>query len=81
MISRKLSKPSPGNGSDYLSARHKILDALTLPHHNIVGESRWNILQGYQDMNMAREGQMCNVEKGDIMDQLAMKASLFGVTT
>jgi len=30
-------------------------------------------------MNMMRKGQMCGVEKGDIMRQVAFVASLFGV--
>jgi hypothetical protein len=36
-------------------------------------------IQGFEVMNMVREGQMQGVGKGEIMGQLAFIASLFGV--
>ncbi len=41
-------------------------------------ETAWNTLQGYELMNMVRKGQMCGVEKGDIMGQIAFISSQFG---
>lgn len=43
-------------------------------------ETPWRTLQGYEAMNMLRKGQMCGVEKGDCMKQVACIASLFGVS-
>jgi transposase, IS6 family len=42
-------------------------------------ETAWRTLQGYEAMNMLRKGQICGVEKGDSMKQVAFIASLFGV--
>ena len=42
-------------------------------------ETAWNPLQGYESMNMIRKGQVHGVEKGNITDQVAFIASLFGV--
>jgi IS6 family transposase len=42
-------------------------------------ETAWRTLQGYEAMNMLRKGQMCGIEKGDNMKQVAFIASLFGV--
>ncbi len=42
-------------------------------------ETAWNTFQGYERMNMMRKGQVHDVEKGDIMGQVAFIASLFGV--
>jgi transposase-like protein len=42
-------------------------------------ETAWNTLQGYESMNMVRKGQMCGVERGDILGQVAFIACLFEV--
>jgi transposase, IS6 family len=42
-------------------------------------ETAWRTLQGYEVMHMMRKGQMRGVEKGDIMGQVALLASLFEV--
>ncbi|GAC1401649.1 MAG: hypothetical protein NVSMB49_16560 [Ktedonobacteraceae bacterium] len=42
-------------------------------------ETAWNTLQGYESMNMICKGQVHSVEKGNITDQIAFIASLFGV--
>jgi transposase, IS6 family len=42
-------------------------------------ETAWRTLQGYEAINMLRKGQMCGVEKGDSIKQVAFIASLFGV--
>jgi transposase, IS6 family len=42
-------------------------------------ETAWRTLQGYETMNMLRKEQICGIEKGDSMKQVAFIASLFGV--
>ncbi len=42
-------------------------------------ETAWRTLQGYEAINMLRKGQMCGVEKGDSIKQVAFIASLCGV--
>ena len=42
-------------------------------------ETAWRTLQGYEAMHMVRKGQMRGVEKGDIVEQRAFIARLFGV--
>ena len=42
-------------------------------------EMAWNTLQGYESMNMLRKGQVHSVERGNIMGQITLIASLFGV--
>jgi IS6 family transposase len=42
-------------------------------------ETAWRTLQGYEAMHMLRKGQICGIEKGDSMKQVAFIASLFGV--
>jgi len=43
-------------------------------------ETAWKTGHRYEVMNMVRKGQMCSVEKGDNLGQIAFIASLFGVT-
>ena len=42
-------------------------------------ETAWQTLQGYETMNMIRKGQLQGVERGDIVGQVALIATLFGV--
>jgi transposase, IS6 family len=42
-------------------------------------KTAWRTLQGYEVMHMMRKGQMRNVEKGDILSQMALVSSVFGV--
>jgi transposase, IS6 family len=42
-------------------------------------ETAWQILQGYEMMNMMRKGQVQGVDKGDVGRQVALVAKLFGV--
>jgi hypothetical protein len=42
-------------------------------------ETAWRTLRGHETMNMMRKGQMRDVEKGDIREQVAFLASVFGV--
>jgi len=59
---------------------HRFIKRLVKPGMGFFSfESAWRTLQGYEVMNMMRKGQMCGVEKGDIMRQVAFVASLFGV--
>ena len=42
-------------------------------------ETAWKTLRGYEVMNMVRKGQMRDVEKGDLLGQVAFIAHLFAV--
>jgi len=42
-------------------------------------ETAWNTLQGYELMHMIRKGQIRDVERGDVMGQVAFISGLFGV--
>jgi IS6 family transposase len=42
-------------------------------------ETAWRPLQGFEGMNMIRKGQLQGGEKGDIVGQVALIATLFGV--
>ena len=42
-------------------------------------ETAWRTLQGYEVMNMMRKGKIHEVDKGDILGQVAFLAGLFGV--
>ncbi|GHO63919.1 IS6 family transposase [Ktedonobacter sp. SOSP1-52] len=42
-------------------------------------ETAWRTLQGYEAMHMIRKGQMKDVGKGDILSQVILVSSLFGV--
>jgi transposase, IS6 family len=42
-------------------------------------ETAWRTLQGYEVMHMLRKGQINDVSKGDILGQVALVSSLFGV--
>jgi len=42
-------------------------------------ETAWRTLQGFEAMNMIRKGQVKNVGKGDILNQVALVSRMFGV--
>ncbi len=42
-------------------------------------KTAWRTLQGYEIMNMMCKGQVQGMKKGDIRDQVALVAKLFGV--
>jgi transposase, IS6 family len=42
-------------------------------------ETAWRTVQGYEMMNMLRKGQGQGVAKGDVREQVALVAKLFGV--
>lgn len=42
-------------------------------------ETAWRTLQGYEIMHMMKKGQVKNMSKGDILCQVALISSLFGV--
>ncbi len=42
-------------------------------------ETAWNTLEGDEVMNLMRKGQMQGVDKGDVVGQVALITSLFGV--
>ncbi|HEY4386180.1 MAG TPA: IS6 family transposase, partial [Ktedonobacteraceae bacterium] len=42
-------------------------------------ETAWRTLQGFEIMNMLRKGQVQDVEKGEVKDQVTLVATLFGV--
>ncbi len=59
---------------------HRFIKRLTKPGMGFFSlETAWRTLQGYEVMNMIRKGQVENVDKGDILRQVALISSLFGV--
>ena len=59
---------------------HRFIKRLVKPGMGFFSfESAWRTLHGYEVMHMVRKGQMCGVEKGDILGQVAFIARLFGV--
>ncbi len=59
---------------------HRFIKRLVKPGMGFFSfESAWRTLHGYEVMHMVRKGQMCGVEKGDILGQVAFIACLFGV--
>ena len=59
---------------------HRFIKRLTTPGMGFFSfETAWRTLQGFEMMNMIRKGQVKNVGKGDILDQVALVSSLFGV--
>jgi IS6 family transposase len=59
---------------------HRFIKRLVKPGMGFFSfETAWWTLQGYEVMNMIRKGQIQGVGKGDIMKQVALIASLFGV--
>jgi len=42
-------------------------------------ETAWRTLQGFESMNMMRKGQLQGVNKGDVVEQVALVSKLFGV--
>jgi transposase, IS6 family len=59
---------------------HRFIKRLVKPGMGFFSvETAGRTLQGYEVMNMMRKGQVTGVGKGDITDQVAFIASLFGV--
>ena len=59
---------------------HRFIKRLTKPGMGFFSfEAAWRTLQGFEMMNMIRKGQVKNVGKGDILGQVALVSSLFGV--
>jgi IS6 family transposase len=59
---------------------HRFIKRLTKPGMGFfLVETAWRTLQGFEVMNMIRKGQVKNVDKGDILGQVALVSSLFGV--
>jgi transposase, IS6 family len=59
---------------------HRFIKRLVKPGLGFFSfETAWNTLQGYESMNMLRKGQVHGVERGNIMGQITLIASLFGV--
>jgi IS6 family transposase len=59
---------------------HRFIKRLTKPGMGFFSfETAWRTIQGYEAMNMIRKGQVKNVGKGDILGQVALVSSLFGV--
>jgi transposase, IS6 family len=42
-------------------------------------ETAWRTLQGFEVMNRMRKGQLQGVSKGDVREQVALVAKLFGM--
>ena len=59
---------------------HRFIKRLTKPGMGFFSfETAWRTLQGFEGMNMIRKGQLQGGEKGDIVGQVALIATLFGV--
>ena len=59
---------------------HRFIKRLTKPGMGFFSfETAWRTLQGFEVMNMIRKGQVKNVDKGDILGQVALVSGLFGV--
>jgi transposase-like protein len=59
---------------------HRFSKRLTKPGMGFCSfETAWRTLQGYEMMNMLREGQCHDVAKGDVGGQVALVAKRFGV--
>ena len=59
---------------------HRFIKRLTKPGMGFFSvETAWRTLQGFEVMNMIRKGQVKDVDKGDILGQVALVSSLFGV--
>jgi transposase, IS6 family len=60
---------------------HRFIKRLTKPGMGFFSlETAWRTLQGFEVMNMIRKGQLQGVVKGDVRGQVALVATLFGVT-
>jgi len=58
---------------------HRFIKRLTKPGMGFFSfETAWRTLQGFEAMNMIRKGQVQGVKKGDVRDQVALVARLFG---
>jgi len=59
---------------------HRFIKRLTKPGMGFFSfETAWRTLQGFEIMNMIRKGQVQGVAKGDVREQSALVARLFGV--
>ena len=59
---------------------HRFIKRLVKPGMGFFSfETAWRTLQGYEIMNMLRKGQIDGRGKGDIISQVALIATLFGV--
>ena len=59
---------------------HRFIKRLTKPGMGFFSfETAWRTLQGYEIMNMMRKGQLQGVGKGDVREQVALVAKLFGI--
>jgi len=63
-----------------LEQDHRFIKRLVKPGMGFFAfETAWRTLQGHEALNMFRKGQLCGVEKGDILRQVACIARLFGM--
>ena len=68
------------NLNNLIEQDHRFIKRLVKPGMGFFSfESAWRTLHGYEVMHMVRKVQMCGVEKGDILGQVAFIARLFGV--
>lgn len=59
---------------------HRFIKRLVKPGLGFFSfQTAWRTLQGYEVMHMIRKGQICGVEKGDILGQATFISGLFGV--
>ncbi|GCE07853.1 hypothetical protein KDAU_51820 [Dictyobacter aurantiacus] len=59
---------------------HRFIKRLTKPGMGFFSfKMAWRTVQGFEIMNMLRKGQLQGAGKGDMRDQVALVATLFGV--
>jgi len=59
---------------------HRFIKRLVKPGMGFFSfQTAWRTLQGYEIMNMMRQGQVQGVDKGDTIGQIAWIAKVFGV--
>ncbi len=66
--------------NNILEKDHRFIKRRVIPGLGFFSpETAWKMLQGYEVVNMVRKGQVQEVNKGDIMGQVAFISGLFGV--
>ncbi len=66
--------------NNLIEQNHRFIKRVTKPGMGFFSfETAWRTLQGYALMNMTRKGQVQSVAKGDVREQVALVARLFGV--
>jgi transposase, IS6 family len=66
--------------NNFAEQDHRFIKRLAKPGMGFFSwQTAWKTVQEYKVMNMIRKGRMKGVSKGDILGQMALVSSLFGV--